>query len=200
MKKPLVCAGLALLLPVPALAHSSIAGINHFYSGFLHPLFVPPHLILLLAISLLLGQQAHRLAEVGFGLYMIGLSAALLLAGVGVRPDVQVLLLITAMAAGALVALGRPLFRLLCLGLSLLAGLFIGVDSAHETLTGNDKWMSLLGSGLGVFFFSLYPLMLADYVKKTQWQQIAVRVLGSWIAAASILVLALSIAAVGEAG
>ena len=200
MKKPLVCAGLVLLLPVPALAHSSIAGINHFYSGFLHPLFVPPHLILLLAISLLLGQQAHRLAEVGFGLYMIGLSAGLLLAGVGVRPDVQVLLLITALAAGALVALGRPLFRLLCLGLSLLAGMFIGVDSAHETLTGNDKWMSLLGSGLGVFFFSLYPLMLADYVKKTQWQQIAVRVLGSWIAAASILVLALSIAGVSEAG
>ena len=155
MKTRLICVGLALLLPVPALAHSSIAGINHFYSGFLHPLFVPSHLILLLAISLSLGQQAHRLAEFGFGLYMIGLSAGLLLAGVGVRPDVQILLLITALAAGALVALGRPLFRLLCLGLSLLAGMFIGVDSAHETLTGNDKWMSLLGSGLGVFFFSL---------------------------------------------
>ncbi|MDO6459135.1 HupE/UreJ family protein [Granulosicoccaceae sp. 1_MG-2023] len=187
-----------LAAPLPVSAHSSVAGIGHFYNGFLHPLFVPAHLMLLLALSLCLGQQNNRLAEAGFAFYTAGLAAGLLLAGFALVPGEPTALLLLAMLSGLLVALGRPLARPLCLALAVAAGLALGLDSVHESLSGNDKWMFLCGCGLGVLFFSLYPLLLADKAKAALWMKTGVRVAGSWIAAAALLVLALAYA--GTAG
>ena len=46
-----------LITPGTALAHGSIEGIGDFYSGILHPALVPAHLLVLLSLGLLLGQQ-----------------------------------------------------------------------------------------------------------------------------------------------
>jgi hypothetical protein len=60
-------------------------------------------------------------------------------------------------------------------------------------LTGKAKFFSLLGSGLGICFLFLYPLAFADYFGDRNWQKIGVRIVGSWVAASAILVLALSL-------
>ncbi len=46
-----------LLLPTQAQAHTPIKGLGGFASGFLHPFFTPPHLLVLLALGVLLGQR-----------------------------------------------------------------------------------------------------------------------------------------------
>jgi hypothetical protein len=66
------------------------------------------------------------------------------------------------------------------------------MDSAQDALSGKEKLVSLLGSGLALYLLFLYPMALADVFNKKPWQMIGVRVIGSWIAASSLLVLALS--------
>ena len=54
---------LALLLcaAAPAAsAHGTIPGINQFYNGVMHPFLAPAHLLSLLALALLAGQQGLR--------------------------------------------------------------------------------------------------------------------------------------------
>lgn len=53
--------GLAIVLlaatACPAAAHSPIKGVGTFYSGLLHPALVPAHLLALIAVGLLIGQN-----------------------------------------------------------------------------------------------------------------------------------------------
>ena len=53
-----VAAGLVFALTAqPAMAHPPPLGIGGFAGGLLHPLFVPAHLLAVLALGMLIGQQ-----------------------------------------------------------------------------------------------------------------------------------------------
>ncbi len=80
----------------------------------------------------------------------------------------------------------------LCLLVAALSGFLLGLDSAQDVMVGKAKFFSLLGSGLGVCFLFTYALAFADYFGDRNWQKIGVRIVGSWVAASAILVLALS--------
>ena len=67
------------------------------------------------------------------------------------------------------------------------------MDSTQETLVGREKTATLLGTGIGLYLLQIYPMALADYCNKKPWQRIGIRIIGSWIAAISFLVLALAI-------
>jgi hypothetical protein len=83
-----------------------------------------------------------------------------------------------------------------CTFIAALVGLLLGTDSTQELLTGRERLVSLFGSGVGIYLLFLYPMALADYANKKHWQKIGVRVIGSWVAASSMLVLALSLSSV----
>jgi urease accessory protein len=189
-------AGLApalLLLPGTALAHSAIPGIGGFYNGLLHPLLVPAHLLVLIALGLWLGQQALPRVELtlqAFGLLLLaGLALSAFVAPGGVQ---MTLLLACALATGLLAAAARPLPRAATTALAGLVALLLGLDSASDASGARAQAIALAGVAVGVLLLLLNVVALTAYASRP-WLKIGVRVLGSWSAASALLVLALAL-------
>ena len=183
----------ACAAPQLAHAHVPFAGLNNLYNGLLHPVVVPAHLLLLTASGLFLGKQGARVVPPSFLLFCLftfgGLVATLFFTG-GVG---ELYLLGVAAVIGLLIAANLRIPFVLCVAVAALTGFLLGLDTTQTVLVGKAKFFSLLGSGLGICFLFLYPLAFADYFGDRNWQKIGVRIVGSWVAASSILVLALSL-------
>ncbi len=190
----LVCL-LALFVPEISQAHSPIEGIGSFYNGLLHPVLVPAHLLLLIAVGLFLGQQGTKRVELALGVFAAATIAGLVMAWFSIGSGLEMLVMALSAALGLLIAIHPRLALPWCVGIALLAGFLLGIDSAQEALQGKDRFVSLLGSGVAIYFLALYPLALADFFNKKAWQKIGIRIIGSWVAASSLLVLALSLSA-----
>ena len=179
--------------PQIASAHVPFAGLNDLYNGLLHPVVVPAHLLLVAAAGLFLGKHGSRVVPPAFLLFCLftfsGLVATIFVTG-GVGEGY---LLGVAAVIGLLVAANLRIPFFLCLILAALTGFLLGLDSTQTVLVGRAKFFSLLGSGLGLSFLFLYPLAFADYFGDRNWQKIGVRIVGSWVAASAILVLALTL-------
>ena len=127
----LVCL-LALLLPETSLAHSPIQGIGNFYNGLLHPVLVPAHLLLLIALGLFLGQQGIKRVELALGVFAAATLAGLVLAWFSIGAGIEILVLALSAAIGLLVAISLHVPLIWCVVIALLAGLLLGIDSAQE--------------------------------------------------------------------
>ena len=188
----LVCLS-ALVAPETVQAHTPIDGIGNFYNGLLHPILVPAHLLLLIAVGLFLGQQEPKRVELALGVFAAAIIVGLIMAWFSIGTGMETLVLALSAAVGLLVAISLHMTLLWCVVVALLAGLFLGIDSAQEELFGKDKLASLFGSGVAIYFLVLYPIALANYFSKKAWQKIGIRIVGSWVAASSLLVFALSL-------
>lgn len=199
--KPLAYAALILLCAAaPATAHSITPGTTGFTDGLQHPFDLPAHIMTILGAGLLLGRQeiaAWRLPLYGFlaGL-ALGLANGPFLITPALEPRLTIALLMLAVVLGGLVAMSRPLPALLLTALLALAGLGLGLDSAPEG-TLQQTVAALFGSGFAFVFALLNAAMLGQYAQTRSnsqaWQKIGVRIVGSWIAAAGIMVLALQL-------
>ncbi len=187
------CLGCLVLIPEFAFAHGPIKGIGNFYNGILHPLFVPAHMLLLTALGLLVGQKGIENNLLALAAFALGAFTGLVLAWFSLDFELEIYLLCGAFILGILVALELKISPALVAALALFAGLFLGMDSTQETLSGRDKAVALFGTGVGLYLLQLYPMGIAEYFNKKHWQKIGIRVIGSWIAAISFLVLALAI-------
>ncbi len=186
---------LLLWSPAHAQAHTTFQGMGEFASGFLHPLTTPPHLLVLLALGLWLGQHAPlRIKEPA--LVFAGAAAAGLFLTVaghigGVYPPV---LIVVGLCIGIFVVLGlpMPLWVKLCacgiaaLVLTLDSGVDAGVNSAGTVKILAATWVSLV---LCVVNFAFYVSLLPS----VRWVQTGVRVVGSWIVAIAFLMLAFAL-------
>jgi hydrogenase/urease accessory protein HupE len=181
-----------LAIPQLGLAHSPIEGIDSFYSGLLHPVFVPAHLLLVIALGLFIGQRRVKDNQSAVLAFLVAVAAGLIAAWFSVGTNIEVFILSAAAFIGILIVASFAVNPYLCALIAALAGFLLGADSAQETLSGQDKFVTLFGSGLGLYLLLLYPMAAADVFHKKSWQRIGVRVVGSWIAASSLLVLALS--------
>jgi hydrogenase/urease accessory protein HupE len=181
-----------LAIPQPARAHSPIEGIDNFYSGLLHPVFVPAHMLLLVALGLFIGQRGVKDNQSAVLVYLVAVAIGLITTAFSVGNDIEMLVLSVAASVGILVAASFVLNQYWCASIAALAGFLLGLDSGQDALSGGEKFVSLIGSGLGLYLLFLYPMALADIFNKKHWQIIGIRVIGSWIAASSLLVLALS--------
>lgn len=182
----------ALVVPEVSLAHSPIPGIGNFYNGLLHPVLVPAHLLLLVAVGLFLGQQGPKAIPPALGLFAFATVAGLTAAWFSVANETEAFILVLSAVIGLLIAIA-PKVALLWSGVvALLAGFLLGIDSAQEELSSKDKLVTLFGSGVAIYMLALYPMALADYLNEKAWQKIGIRIVGSWVAASSLLVLALS--------
>ena len=189
----LIAAAAFVLSAQPALAHPPPLGIGGFPGGLIHPLFVPAHAMAVLALGLLIGQQADwaRLAALSF---ILGLAAGLGVMTLGIVPTwMNELVLAGALIAGVLAALARPVPEALGCILAVLLGFCIALDSPPEAISLSEANWMLLGTGLGGALLLLVAAELARRVK-TGWPRVGARILGSWIAASAILVLALLLA------
>ena len=185
---------LLLLSAEPALAHPPIPGVTGFTGGLLHPLLVHAHLMALVALGLLLGQQAVRPRYL-----LLGLFAASLLAGIAAiaaaltAENSDVIVLAAVAILGLLVALARPVPLIGVGPIVFVVGVALELDSVPQEISTRATLLALAGTTIAA---SLIPALLATlttYLRR-DWQRIGARVLGSWIAASAILVLALRLA------
>jgi hydrogenase/urease accessory protein HupE len=181
-----------LVSPQLALAHSPIEGIGEFYNGLLHPVFVPAHMLLLMALGLFVGQQGAKDHQVAVAVFLVAVTLGLMAAWFSLGDQLEMLILGTAAVTGVLIAARLAVGRYGCALATALAGLLLGMDSAQDMLSGKERFISLVGSAVGIYLLFLYPVAIADIFSKKSWQKIGVRVVGSWIAASALLVLALS--------
>lgn len=167
---------------------------HFFWQGCLHPLIVPAHLMVLLALGLLLGQQDKSLLRTGLISFLVSLSLALVLTRV--LPRIQhsdLSLLVLAVSLGSLIILRLRLNLVLVLTLSVMTGGLIGLDSAITALPGLDKnkiYLQLLGTELSATLMLSLLALLSFYLNKLL-AGIAVRVIGAWVTAGSLMALAL---------
>ncbi len=185
---------LTLCAPGTALAHTSVEGIGSFYNGLLHPIVVPAHLLLLISVGLFLGQQGPRRVELALITYLVGTVIGLIAAWFSMGSGLEIFILSLSAILGLLVALSLKVLVPLCAVIALLAGFILGMDSPQEELMGSQKLVTLVGTGISIILLAIYPMALANAFNKKNWQTIGIRIVGSWIAACSFLVLALKIA------
>jgi urease accessory protein len=157
--------------------------------GLLHPLAVPTHILALLAIGLLIGQQRSRL--IPLVAFLAGLAAGLGALAVAVATTSAANVLLSAAAvSGLLVALAYPLPVFVSVALAAIAGVAVGLDSPPVAIAIATAVAMLIGTGIGAGLAVAILAAGTSYLTRA-WQQIGVRILGSWIAASAILVLAL---------
>lgn len=174
------------------LAHGSIEGVGDLWNGLLHPLRSASHLLVLFALGLFAGQRRRfkRAVIVFLGAALLGLLCTTL---PGISEPPAFLPCLISAGAGILVALRRPYPRAVEYILFGLAGGVLGLDSAPDGATGWVLLKILLGVWLGLSVLLLNLTNYAAMCPRKPWLNIAFRVLGSWIAAISVLTLALSL-------
>lgn len=173
-----------------AFAHP-MKGVGDFYAGMLHPLITVEALLPLLGLSLLAGQQARETAIRMIVIFPAALAIGTLL--ILVRPLPAQLttseLLITA-CMGLLIALARRIPVWIPIGLTVLIGLSIGWSNSVEIVGDVSAVRFVAGLSVVGLLMTSYGIGLVRHLK-LEWMQIAVRVVGSWLAAVGILVLGL---------
>ena len=94
----------SLATPGVAFAHSPIKGIDTFYNGLLHPLYVPAHLLLLIALGLFIGQKSPVQNQVAIAALLGATIVGLTMAWFGVDSQLEPALLGVAALVGLLTA------------------------------------------------------------------------------------------------
>ncbi|WP_116130925.1 HupE/UreJ family protein [Tropicimonas sp. IMCC34043] len=195
---PALAAALAVM-PAQAFAHSSVPGIEGFYTGFIHPLTTPAQIVALLATSLLIGQfRPSRYGVLGGG-YVAALLAGLLFGDP--LADLDPWLFGTATLAAGLAALLPGRVLPLAAALAVAAGFLLGAGSVPDAGGPlKDRIFTMAGSMLGGTALMLYAAGLAtvalDKIRRN-WFSIGLRILSAWVAAISALMLALALAVPG---
>jgi len=188
-------AALASMAPLPAFAHP-MPGVGDFYAGMLHPVITMETVLPLIALSLLAGQQRREAAVHLLVAFPTSLIAGALLTTLGNAPSYlgvvrlgTVQLVLTA-AFGILVAYAGRVPSWLLVALGTVLGVSVGWANAADAFGHINRFRFIAGLALVGFLLLVNGNGLVRNLK-VEWTQIAVRVVGSWIAAVSILVLGL---------
>lgn len=185
---------LVLVWPSAAYAHAPIEGLGTFYGYFLHPLLVPETALLVIASALLSGQQGREAARAGLGGVFLGLASGFVVIGVwpGTSNDPRFVLMAAALA-GTLLSLNRsslPIAIPVLLGLA--CGAVVTLDPELAFLEGRDAWLARAGLAAGLLIFTAVVSGLSAEGRNPALL-IGRRIVGAWVVAAAILVLALSL-------
>jgi len=188
----------AVLLAVPGTASAhAVFGVTGFFGGLLHALVVLSHVLAIMALALLIGQQGwgHGWRHGALAAYVVAVFAGLGAIALAIVPTLaEQALLVFAMMAGLLAALARPLPPALGALLAAAVGLSLALDSPPEAITLREANLALVGTALGAAIVLLVLVQGTSRLRR-DWQRIGARIVGSWIAASAILVLALRVAA-----
>jgi urease accessory protein len=173
-----------------AVAHAPMGeGVS---GGLMHPYLVPAHAMSLVALGLFIGRQRDQ--GIPLLIFAVALIAGLvaLTFAVGETPAAELLLLNTTLVGVLLAAAWTPPKPLGWI-IAAVTGAALAFDSPPETISVQEADLMLLGTGLGALSLLGAVVGGAGYLTRP-WQRLGVRIVGSWIAASAILVLALTLA------
>ncbi len=166
-------------------------GVGDFYAGMLHPVTALDSLLPLAAIGLLAGLQSQRIA---LRMLLCGVCSVAVGAGVaafGVTSIEMGLLAKASMVAlGGLVAFSPSLRVPFAISLAVLPGVVVGMANGAEMGDQVSPFRFLPGVLLACGMVMIYGIGAVRGCRQP-WMRIGIRVLGSWIAALGVMVLAL---------
>jgi urease accessory protein len=182
---------------VPAISHAHIVstGLGPFYDGLSHFLLTPEDLLPALALALLAGLNGSGAGRTAlFALPGAWLAGGLLGLAWPTPAADALLTTLSFIALGAMVAADLRLRAGWALALAVVVG------GLHGVLNGSAMAQAGLGltglAGIVTTLFAVVALAAAMVVAlRAPWARIAVRVSGSWVAAAGILMLGWSMRA-----
>lgn len=175
-------------------AHLAIKGLDELGNGALHPFVTPAHVLIILALGLLLGQQVPFTLKSPVLALAPASAAALLLTTTGLVSGVyQPVLIGIALGIAILVAIGRNLPAVVCGILCAVAAFGIGMDSGAETGTPFVVGKTLLGTWFTLNVAIPYIAICASNGADRKWAGTAIQIAGSWIIAISLMVLAFAL-------
>jgi hydrogenase/urease accessory protein HupE len=185
-----------LVLPAAADAHLVTTGLGPFYDGVSHVALTPEDLLPALAVALLAGLRGARAGR----LALFALAGAWLAGGLAglAHPAAVATTALTATSfvlVGGLVAADARLRPGWVVGLAIVVGVVHGYGNGSAMA---EARLGILGlAGIVSALFVIVALAAALVVAlRAPWTRIAVRVAGSWIAAAGVLLLGWSLRAV----
>jgi urease accessory protein len=164
--------------------------LQAFVDGLLNPLTTPAHAMTLLALALLMARQPQRFVVLLIFALALATGFLAIVLAVETTPARTVLLAVAA-ALGVMVAAAwvpKPLAWLL----AAIAGAALALDSPPQAVTISEAYATLGGTAVGACAMLVVIAAIADHAN-ADWQHLGLRVLGSWIAASAILVLAVQL-------
>lgn len=159
-----------------------------FIGGFAQ-FFIPMHLLAVTALGLMAGQARYpkaTLSVLALGMLVGSWTVA---SGIQESPAALVLLALTAITGGLLI-LGRTVVAPVASFLASLTGVFIPANAPPHEITIAGAVSFQIGLAVAALMASAL-VMLAAASATRPWQRIGIRIVGSWITASAILVLAL---------
>src|SRR5262245_8379722 len=156
--------------------------------GFLNPILLLEHALTLVALGLLVGRQQGRGVTLSVFAAALVLGLVALAFAVGQTPARNVLLADTALIGMLVAAAWTPPQGVAWL-LAGVAGLALALDSPPQAISIVEANATLVGTALGACAVLLVVAFCVGHAQQW-WQQIGLRIVGSWIAASAILVLA----------
>ncbi|MBK8534392.1 MAG: HupE/UreJ family protein [Candidatus Competibacteraceae bacterium] len=191
--------GMALGLTLSAnVAHAHVASAQAgaFYAGLLHPLTAPEHVLPMVALGLLAGQQG---LNQGQGVLLVFPAAMALGASLALlHPALEWVSLLNIGSAalfGGLVAAAWRAPAVLLYALALLFGMSHGYANGAAITPNLSPAVFIVGLVTAALLVLGYSMAGTAYLLRLQpaWLPIAVRVAGSWIAAVGILVFGMMV-------
>ena len=152
--------------------------------------FLPTHLLAAGALGLLIGQGRRAIMLAPLALGLAG-GAFVIASAVRETPAATALLAIAALAGGFVVLAWTS--ALLGAALAFAAGGAIALNSPPHALTIPAAIVMQAGAAVAASTTLALVAFITSRAARP-WQQIGVRVVGSWITASAILVLALRLA------
>ncbi|MGE0626870.1 MAG: HupE/UreJ family protein [Hyphomicrobiaceae bacterium] len=191
-----IAAAGAVALPTPVWAHTLVPGIGGAYAAFAHTVTEPPAPFALLALGLLFGVHGASVFKWAwlsfFAAMIVGVVSTL---AIRVVVDPELPLVLVALTAGLLAAAALPLPVQAAAGLGSIAGYFFGVFGTPAPASWSTTAYFVTGAMAGANLTLVFVVAGVEMIRQ-QWQQkwiaIGFRVIASWIAAISVLMLALS--------
>jgi urease accessory protein len=173
----------------PANAHLVETGFGEFYDGIAHVAVTPSDLLVVVALALLAGQRGSTAARYA----VFALPIAWFVGGfIGARwPALAAMPLLTTLSfglVGGLVALNVKMRALGVAALAIGAGVLHGLVNGATMAPAGASSLALGGVVSAIFFVT--TILSAEVTALPKgWPQIVVRVAGSWIAAAGLLMV-----------
>jgi hypothetical protein len=187
-----VCAVLLIFVfGTPAAAHAVVESLGSFPAGLLHPLLTPAHALALVALGLSFSQQKRSHRNALLILFATALLAAVAaIAAAFAFTEGTNLLLAAALGAGLLTVLARS-FPFWATGfLTVTVAVGVAFDSVPQEIWAQPTLLSLAGTIVTAWLILVIIATCAAEPRR-EWMRIGIRVLGSWMAASALLVLAL---------
>jgi urease accessory protein len=164
--------------------------LQAFVDGIINPLTTPAHVLMLVPMALLLARQPQRFVLLLIFAFALAAGFLAIVLAVETTPARTVLLAVAAALGVMVAAAWAP--KSLAWFLAAIAGAALALDSPPQAVTIADAYATLAGTATGACTMLVVVSGLAAHAN-ADWQRLGVRIVGSWIAASAILVLAVQL-------